>query len=181
MQGEHSPCLPRVRWAQGRQARAALGHGGTKLGVEAALPSALLSRGHPGAQTGSESLVALASSLAAGTVEPSSARQSCSAPLLSGDMVGPGQPVLNASTRETRGAPHRRAGPAPLLCHSGSPRKYHNSSHRTAKAMHKQRASELRTSQIMKLGGASCWHAAPSAAGEVRSFKKWLWDCLVDL
>lgn len=126
--------------------------------------------------------VALASSPAAGTGEPSSsARQSCSAPLLSGDTAGPGQPVLNTSTRDTQGALHRRAGPAPQLCNLGSPRKYHNSSHRTDKAMHKQRASELCTLQIMKLGGALCWHAALSVAGEVRSFKKWLWDCLVDL
>lgn len=55
-QGELSPRLPRVCWAQGGQGQpSALGGGGTKPGAEAAVPSALLSRGAPGARTRGES------------------------------------------------------------------------------------------------------------------------------
>lgn len=53
----------------------------------------------------------------------------------------------------------------PAVISKGSPRKYHTVSHGTAKAMHKQRASEPRTLRIMKRGGASCWHMVTSAAG----------------
>lgn len=154
----------------GHRAGAALRQGGTKPGAEAAVPSA---EGIPeprhavragGGRWGALLRVtALLSPTAGG---------------------GRGRPRAAHPELRQEGDPGcmaQKSRSCPSALPLGISKEIPQLSHRTAEAMRKQRASGLCTLQIMKLGGASCWHAGLPAAGEVRSFKKWLWDCLVDL